>query len=65
MTCRNYSGAMDLSFETTRALMWLSNNRQAAALPEDVVPRHEARGVYDELRDHELVADTLTMGQYT
>ncbi|QSE77690.1 hypothetical protein [Rhodococcus koreensis] len=52
---------MDLSFGSMRALRWLADTPQAATLPENVVPRDEARSVYDELRSQGIVADTLTM----
>lgn len=52
---------MRMSFEAMRALRWLADNPRAAALPEDVVVRTDARSIYDELHSQGLIAETLTM----
>lgn len=56
---------VSISFRAMRALRWLADNDPAVALPVQVCPYDDARFVYDELENLELVEDTYTLdGSY-
>ena len=51
-----------MTFRALRALRWLADHPQSAALPSDVVPPGDARAVFDELQTTGLIENTLTIG---